>query len=199
MSARSHKEAEALATTYDFTPFAHIVDIGGGYGVTLTAILNAYPHVRGTLFDRPDVAATARTRLAAAGEGLAERATVIGGDFFESVPGGGDVYVLSRVLHDWDDEEAVRILKTCRGAMTDRSRVVIVDAILGERVHDQPAAVRLDLHMLTLANGKERTAAELASLLRAAGLRVNRILTPSGLPGMHIVEAAPDAKDRRHE
>jgi hypothetical protein len=198
MQARSHKEAEALAATYDFTPFNHVVDIGGGYGVTLAAILNAYPHVRGTLFDRPEVAANARARLAptaagaGASAGLAERITVIGGDFFESVPVGGDVYVFSRVLHDWDDEEAARILKTCRAAMTDRSRVVIVDAILGDRVHDQPAAVRLDLHMLTLANGKERTAAEFESVLRAAGLRVNRILTPSGPPGMCIVEATPD-------
>jgi DNA-binding IclR family transcriptional regulator len=198
MLARSHKEAEALVATYDFTPFAHVVDIGGGYGVTLAAILEACPNVRGTLFDHPDVAATARTQLApstagpGAGADLAARVTVIGGDFFESVPGGGDVYVLSRVLHDWDDERAVRILKACRGAMTDRGRVVIVEAILGDRVHDQPAAVRMDLHMLTLASGKERTAAEFATLLQAANLRIARILTPNGPPGIQIVEAVPE-------
>jgi predicted O-methyltransferase YrrM len=190
MLARSRQEAEAIATTYDFTPFRHVVDIGGGYGVTLTAILKACPGLRGTLFDRPDVAADARARLAAAG--LAERITVVGGDFFEDVPGGGDVYVLSRVLHDWDDEKATRILSACRRVMPARGRVLIVDAILGDCVYDQPAAVRMDLHMLTLASGRERTAAEMESLLRAVNLRVGRILTPGGTPGIQIVEATPD-------
>jgi predicted O-methyltransferase YrrM len=195
MLARSHQEAEALATTYDFTPFQHVVDVGGGYGVTLAAILNACPGVRGTLFDRPDVADGARTRLAAAG--LGERVNVAGGDFFEGVPGGGDVYVLSRVLHDWDDEKAVRILTSCRRAMPAGGRVVIVDAILGDRVHDQPAAVRMDLHMLTLASGRERTAAEFESLLRAANLRINRILTPAGASGIQIIDAvADDVRDQ---
>jgi predicted O-methyltransferase YrrM len=190
MLARSHQEAEAVASTYDFTPFHHVVDIGGGYGVTITAILKACPGLRGTLFDRPEIAADARARLAAAG--LAERVTVIGGDFFTDVPGGGDVYVLSRVLHDWDDEKATRILSSCRRVMPDRGRVVIVDAILGDRVHDQPAAVRLDLHMLTLASGRERTAAEMERLLRAANLRLGRILTLGGTAGIQIVEATPD-------
>ncbi len=117
---------------------------------------------------------------------------MVGGDFFEDVPGGGDVYVLSRVLHDWDDEKATRILASCRRAMPDRGRVLIVDAILGDCVHDQPAAVRTDLHMLTLASGRERTAAEVECLLRAANLRTGRILTPSGTPGIQIVEAIPD-------
>jgi predicted O-methyltransferase YrrM len=190
MLARSHQEAAALATTYDFTPFHHVVDIGGGYGVTLTAILKACPGLRGTLFDRPDVAADARTRLTAVG--MAERVTVVGGDFFKEVPRGGDVYVLSRVLHDWDDQKATRILSSCRRVMPDRGRVLIADAILGDCVHDQPAAVRMDLHMLTLASGRERTAAEVEHLLRAANLRIGRILTPSGPPGLQIVEAMPD-------
>ena len=192
MLARSHQEAEALATTYDFTPCHHVMDIGGGYGVTLTAILKAFPGLRGTLFDRPDVAADARTRLAAAG--LTDRVTVVGGDFFEGVPAGGDVYVLSRVLHDWDDEKAVRILTSCRRAMPDRGRgrVVIVDAILGEHAHDQPAAVRMDLHMLVLATGRERTAAEFETLLSAAHFRITRILPPAAAPGIQIVEAVAD-------
>jgi hypothetical protein len=189
MLARARQEAAMLATTYDFTPFHHVVDIGGGEGATLTAILKAWPGVRGTLFDRPDVAANARARLAAAG--LTERAAVIGGDFFGSVPSGGDVYVLSRVLHDWDDEQAVRILNACRDAMPASSRLLIVDAILGESVHDQPAAVRMDLHMLTLATGRERTAAEFETLLHAARLRIVRILTPGGAATFQIVEATP--------
>jgi hypothetical protein len=196
MLARSHQEADALAATYDFTPFRHVVDIGGGYGVTLTAILKTCPAARGTLFDRPDVAADARARLAAASAsasvGVKERVTVVGGDFFEGVPAGGDVYVLSRVIHDWDDEKAVRILTSCRAAMPAHGRLVIVDALLGDRVHDQPAAVRMDLHMLTLASGRERTAAEVASLLHAANLRITRILTPPGASGIQIVEATPN-------
>ena len=193
MISRAHQEAQALAATYDFTPFRHVIDIGGSTGLMLAAILKACPGVRGTLFDRPEVEENARARVAAAG--LTERVTVIGGDFFESVPGGGDVYVLSRVLHDWDDEKAVRILKSCRDAMPDhgRGRVLIVDAILGERVHDQPAAVRMDLHMLTLAGGRERTAAEVATLLHAANLRIARILAPSSAPAIQIVEAVPQA------
>jgi O-methyltransferase domain/Dimerisation domain len=198
MLARSHQEAAALVATYDFAPFNHVIDIGGGYGVTLTAILTACPGVRGTLFDRPEITATARRRLAAAH--LTDRATVVGGDFFDGVPDGGDVYVLSRVLHDWDDDAAVRILKSCRRALRmpvsgrSGSRLIIVEAILGDRVHDAPAAVRMDLHMLTLATGRERTAAEFATVLRAAGFRIDRILTPAPgqTPGVHILEATPD-------
>ena len=190
MLARSQQEADALVATYDFGQFGHVVDIGGGYGVTLAAILSACAGVRGTLFDRPDVATSARTRLAAAG--VADRATVVGGDFFESVPRDGDVYVLSRVLHDWNDDEAVRILTSCRSVMTNRSRLVIVEAILGEYVHDDTVAVRMDLHMLTLATGRERTTAEFVSVLRAARFRIGRILTPGKMPGIHILEATPD-------
>jgi hypothetical protein len=96
------------------------------------------------------------------------------------------------VLHDWDDEKATRILASCRRAMPENGRVVIVDAILPERVHDQPAAVRMDLHMLTLASGRERTAAEMQQLMRAATLRISRSLALGGMPGIQIVEATPD-------
>lgn len=101
--------------------------------------------------------------------------------------------MLSRVLHDWNDADAVRILTSCRNAVSNHSRLLIVEALLGDEVHDHRAAVRMDLHMLTLTHGRERTAAEFAELLRAARFRFERILTPDDTPGLHILEAVPDA------
>jgi predicted O-methyltransferase YrrM len=115
MVARSQREAAEILGAFDFCRYHHVVDVGGGFGVTLAAILNAYPDLHGTLFDRPDVVPAAQERLQAAG--VAGRCQVVGGDAFDAVPHGGDLYLLSRVIHDWNDEDAVRILRSCRTAM----------------------------------------------------------------------------------
>ena len=190
MLSRSRGEAEAVVAACDFTPFHHVVDIAGGYGATLTAVLTKHSHLTATLFDRPEVIAVARERLA--GAGISSRCDAVAGDFFAGVPRGGDLYLLSRVLHDWHDAEATRILRSCRAAMADGSHLLVIEAMLGEHVQDQPAAVRMDLHMLTLASGRERTMTEFAELLRAAGFQPRRVITPPGSLGISIMDAIAD-------
>jgi hypothetical protein len=187
MVARSRLEAEELIAVYDFSPFNHVVDVGGGSGVTIAAILGAYPGMHGTLFDLPEVVKAAQARLNAAG--VTARCTVVGGDAFEAVPGGGDLYLLSRVIHDWDDNKASRILTSCRNAMADVSRLVLVETVISDRASDQPAGILMDLHMLTLVDGKERTAAEFSRVLTLAGFELRRIISPRGPLAISIIEA----------
>ena len=133
---RSYREAAAVVAAYDFAPFTHVVDVAGGRGVLLAAILNAHPRLRGTLFDRPDVVDRARETFAQ--DGFAGRYQIVGGDFFAHVPETGDLYVLSRVIHDWDDAAAVRILTTCRRAMSASQRLVLLEAVLPDRAGTSP-------------------------------------------------------------
>jgi hypothetical protein len=125
-------------------------------------------------------------RLGAAG--VTERCTFVGGDFFVSVPPGGDAYLLSRVIHDWDDEMAQKILTTCHRTMEDNSTLLLVDAILPERARENPAAIRMDLHMLMLLEGRERTGAEFERLLSQCEFRLTRIVSTRSLVGLGIVE-----------
>ena len=187
MVARSQVEAADLLRSHDFSGYQHVVDVGGGFGVTLTAILTAYPALRGTLFDRPEVTQAAHARLTAAG--VDTRCTVVAGDAFDAVPRGGDLYLLSRVIHDWHDDDAVRILRSCRRAMRDDARLVLVEAVIADRPFDQPAAVLMDLHMLVLGLGKERTAAEFSALLARAGFAMRNAAPAAGRTGISIIEA----------
>jgi hypothetical protein len=114
-------------------------------------------------------------------------------DFFVGVPGGGDVYVLSRVLHDWKDAEALRILASCRAGMPATARLVVVDAIVPERAVDAPAAVRMDLYMMVLFGGRERTEGELRALVGAAGFRVDRLTRLDPFSGLSMLGASPSA------
>jgi O-methyltransferase domain/Dimerisation domain len=189
MADRSRQEAADVVSAYSFAGFEQLVDVGGGQGLLLEAILRAAPRSRGLLLDRPPVVERARQRLQAAG--LAERCTFVPGDFFAAVPPGGDAYLLSRVIHDWDDESAMRILANCRAAMGERSTLLLVEAILPERAREQPAAIRMDLHMLTLLHGRERTTAEYERLLAAAGFRLARVVPTRSSAGVSVLEASP--------
>ena len=123
----------------------------------------------------------------------AERAQCVEADFFEALPFGADAYLLSRVLHDWDDEPARRILAVVRAALPPHGRLLVVDAILPERAKDLPGAIRMDLHMLLLLGARERTEAEFRTLLAASGFEVRRIV-PTGSPaGLSVIEAVPIA------
>lgn len=133
MAARSHQEAAAIVAAYDFSRFGRLVDVGGGPGVLLSAIVEATPGLEVLLFDRPEVVTAARLPAA-------------GGDFFTGVPPDADAYLLSRMLHDWDDGDAVRILRSCRRAMHEGARLLVVQAVLPVRAADDPAAIRMDLH-----------------------------------------------------
>jgi O-methyltransferase domain/Dimerisation domain len=189
MAVRAAQEAAAVVDAYDFDAVDTLVDVGGGTGITLAAILDAAPLMRATLVDLPGVLPRARERLG-------ERAECVAGDFFERVPAGADAYLLSRVLHDWDDADALRILATVRAAMPAWSRLLIVEAILPERAHEQPAAIRMDIHMMVLLGARERTEAEYRELLAAAGFEVARVV-PTGSPaGLGVIEARASAPAR---
>jgi hypothetical protein len=187
MAGRADREAADLVAAYDFAGIRHLVDVGGGHGVLVTAILRSAPGVRATLVDRPAVVEPARARLAATG--LAERCTVEAGDFFTAVPAGADAYVLSRVLHDWGDEEAGAILGTCRTAMPVGARLLVAEAILPERARDQPDAIRMDLNMLMLLGARERTEAEFRALLAGAGFTVTAVVRTASPVGLGLIEA----------
>ncbi|MGE3912921.1 MAG: methyltransferase [Chloroflexota bacterium] len=181
------RQAAVAAASYDFANAQTVVDVGGGYGAVISAVLKANPTLRGILTDLPDVVEGARPLLAAAG--LDERCETVPGSFFEDVPSGGDVYLLSSILHNWSDEEAVSILKTCRRAMTGASRLVVVELMVppGNAPGD---AKLLDMQMMVLfQGGRERTTDEYRALLQAGGFRLTRTLqTPNQ---MYLIEAVP--------
>jgi hypothetical protein len=178
--------ANAVVAAYDFSAFRIIVDVGGGYGTLLTRILQANKDARGVLFDLPHVIARAETYVA--GSGVADRCTLVAGDFFTGVPGGGDAYVLAGVLHDWSDEKAVEILGHCRQATGGRGTLHVIDLVIPPG--DEPSFGKwLDLHMLAMSGGRERTEPELATLLRNAGFQLNKVVPTAAGPS--IVVARP--------
>jgi SAM-dependent methyltransferase len=178
---------EEVLRAYDFSHASRIVDVGGGSGTLIEAILAANPEQSGVLVEAPVIAAEARRRLHAVG--LGRRCRVTAGDFARSVPSGGDLYVLAFVLHNWGDRAAVRILRNCRRAMPAGGRVLVVESILPE--HLRPSPVKLgDLEMLVfMAGGRERTRREYRSLLEAAGLRLTRVI-PTRTSASLLVTAA---------
>ena len=162
----------AIVAGYPFADLGKIVDVGGGEGRLLAAILAAAPRARGVLFDLPG---TVPDPLALA-PSLRHRIDIVGGDFFREVPAGGDLYVLQQVLHDWDDADALRILVNCREAMDPGGKLLVIDALI--EPGNQPSFNKFtDLHMMVLSNGgRERTAAEFKSLFERAGLTLTRII-----------------------
>ena len=177
---------EAIMSRYDFSPFNKIVDIGGGHGGLITSILKQNPHAKGVLFDADVVIEGARPRLEAAG--VADRCEAVSGDFFKAVPEGGDAYVMKWIIHDWEDEKAITILKNCRSQMQPNGRLIIVDCVVPEN-NEPDFSKTFDLNMMVMTGGKERTAAEFAQLLTAAGFKLLRVI-PTDLP-TSLVEAQP--------
>jgi SAM-dependent methyltransferase len=183
MTANSQTMAEEIVDAYDFSGLGTIVDVGGGQGLLLAAILRRHPTAKGVLFDLPQVIEQAKDVLEQAG--VANRCSVVGGDFFQSVPAGADCYVMKAIIHDWDDERARRILTNCRTAMAPDGRVLVVDRVIPERL--EPTFVNergtlMDLTMLVLTGGRERMEAEFRELFESARFTLRRIFpTPSGL------------------
>lgn len=177
----------AVVAAYDFTPFSTIIDIGGGRATLMAAMLKQNSQAKGIVFDRPEVAEEANKSLVSAG--ISNRCRYIGGDFFVSVPSGGDVYILASVLHDWDDEKSLIILKNCRRTMGGAEKLLLVEMILPPG--NAPFFGKLlDLNMLVNFGGRERTEVEYRKLLSTAGFKLTRIIqtkTPSSL-----IEAIPD-------
>jgi hypothetical protein len=191
MADNTRRITSLLVSTYDFARFADIVDVGGGNGALMAAILAANAGVRGTVFDLPAGLAEAAQTLRAAG--VSDRCRVIEGDFFQAVPDGAHAYILKYVIHDWDDRQSVSILRNCRRAMRQTSRALIVERILPERVHatarDQRIAMG-DMNMLVMPGGQERTEKEYRTLLDEAGLALDRIVPVAG-SDISVIEAMP--------
>ena len=181
--------AGALVMSYDFAWVSHVVDVGGGYGQLLPPILAANPAVRATVFDLPDCRAGALRLFEKTG--LAERMSFVAGDMFEGVPPGADLYLLKSVIHDWDDERSIAILRSCRAAMGANARLLILEWLMPERVSpSDQMIVGTDLNMLVMVGGRERTDADYRALASAAGLEVARIVpTPAGMSIIETVAA----------
>jgi hypothetical protein len=177
MTSRSAQENAAIAAAYDFSGLGTLIDVGGGHGSFLAAILRANPELRGVLVDRPQVVAEAQPQLEAAG--LGGRCEVVAGDFFVSVPAGGDAYMLKRVIHDWDDERAGAILRNCHRAMPAHGRLLVIELVLPPG--NAPSLGKLfDLLMLVDPGGRERTEADYRTLLAGAGFELTAVTsTPS--------------------
>ena len=175
----------AAAMEYDWSQASVVVDIGGGSGSLLSAVLAANPHLRGVVFDLPQVALQARPVIEAAG--LSDRCEIVGGDFFADALPGADVYVLARILHDWNDEKALAILANCRRSIADGSRLCVLEQVLPEG--DEPGYGRLmDLIMLVMLGGKERTAPEWRELLARGGFDLVSAV-PGAVTG--LIDAVP--------
>ncbi len=190
MARRATGQVTALLAAADLTGVSTLVDVGGGRGAMLAGLLEAVPGLHGLVADRPAVADEATAALAAAG--LGDRATGVPGDFFTSVPEGGDVYTISNVLHDWDDGDAVRILRTVRAAMPDHARLLVVEHVLdapGRSAEELRDLHLVDLHMLVLFGARERTQAEYDDLLTESGFTPSRLAEPAS--EWNVLEARP--------
>jgi len=177
MVETSTRVAKAFVADYDFTGVRTLVDVGGGNGAILLAVLQAHPEMRGTLFDLAQGLAGARETIEAAG--LSDRVTLHEGSFFEAVPPGADLYLLKSIVHDWDDERALAILHTCRRAMTPRAKLVLLEREMPERIDNREQAlpvVMSDLQMMVILGGRERTINEYRDFLAQAGLRMTRAI-----------------------
>jgi len=183
MSSNTSREADAVVAAYDFTGPGRIIDIAGGQGVLLAAILAASPEATGVLFDLPPVIAATKI---SSDSSVAARCELVSGDMFTAVPPGGDVYLLKRTVHDWHDDRAAALLRHCRDAMNEGGRILITEMVVpaGNEPH---LAKHYDLTMMVMAGGVERTAEEYARLLGLAGLELARIIATRS--PLSIIEA----------
>jgi O-methyltransferase domain/Dimerisation domain len=179
MASQTSTVAEAVAAAYDFGAVGSVVDVGGGQGVLLAAVLDRYPHLTGTVFDLPQAVAAEPPDA-----DLASRWSAVSGSFFEEVP-AADAYVAKSILHDWPDDRCVDLLSTLRRGLRDGGVVLVVERVLGRPGHERAAAFS-DLNMLVMPGGRERTEAEYAALFGAAGLELTRLID-TGTP-MSVVE-----------
>jgi len=186
MSGMTAAVNEAILSRYDFSGIKKLVDVGGGHGALITSILNANPGMSGVLFDAPVVIEGAVPRLQAAG--MSERCDAVSGDFFKEVPAGADAYILKWIIHDWDDARATAILRNCRRAVTANGRLLLVDVVIPTT--DEPHFGKfIDLNMMIMAGGLERTEEQFSELLANSGFRLTRVVHTESPFG--IVEGRP--------
>lgn len=186
MASISGTENAAIARAYPFSDLRRLVDVGGAHGHLLAAILKKHKKLRGVLYDQPQVVVNAGKSGYLATPDLKKRSEVIGGDFFEAVPAGADGYVMKYIIHDWDDDRCVRILDNCRGAMDPKGRVLVVDHVIPPG-NGASWGKLLDINMMVVPGGQERTREQFRELFARAGLRLKRVV-PTGCP-LSILEA----------
>ncbi len=185
----SDREIAAILASYDFSSFRHAVDIGGGHGALIAALLAAHPHLRGTVLDLEPAADGARRLLADAD--LAGRARFVVGSFFDQAPAGGDIYLLKSVLHNWSDTDAIRILRCCRQAIAPDGRLLVIERLIPPG--NEPSEAKLfDINMLVVVGSQERTEPEYSALFRAAGFELARLMPTES--DMTLIEGVPAAE-----
>ena len=186
MALMSGPENDVIASTYPFGDATTVMDIGGGRGGLLAAVLSHHDNLSGILFDQAQVIEQPDALTDASLEG---RYHCVAGNFFEAVPGGADIYLLKRILHDWSDNDAIKILTSVRKALSAEARVAVIDAVI-KPGNDADPNKYLDLGIMTLLKGRERTAEEFETLFSSAGLQLLRILPTPAPSTMSIVEGA---------
>jgi len=193
MTSASSDEGAAIAAAHDFSGYRRIVDVGGGHGALLAAVLDRYPDPVGLLFDLPDVVETAHgaidTHIAAG------RVEKVAGDFSEAVPAGADAYLLKWIIHDWDDEAAVRILTKCRTAMAPAGKVLLIETVIPQGTAGSDAT-RVDTTMLVFTGSRERTESEYRDLLHRAGLTLVKSTPTASQLSLLEATAALDGHNR---
>ncbi|MDY6805205.1 MAG: methyltransferase, partial [Cyanobacteriota bacterium] len=173
IAERSPKKKKAIAASYDFSGIRTLIDVGGGADSLIAAILQDNPHLKGMLFDSPQIIKKAPAILANAG--VSDRCQLVAGDFFASIPLGGDACLLKQVLRNWDEERAIAILRNCRRAMKRQGRVLVIERLIAPG-NEPTFSKLLDLEMLVTNGGKERSEAEYGDLLNAAGFQLTKIV-----------------------
>jgi len=188
MTALSNAHYAGVVDAYDFRSIRTLVDVGGGHGRLISMILKAYPKMRGVLFDMPHAFDGGKRTITEAR--LSDRCEIVSGDFFRSVPAGGDAYILSRVIHDWADDKAVAILKTIRGVLPAKGRLLLFETMIraGNRLS---YPLLSDLNMVIRTGGCERSEAEYRAIYEAAGFKLTRAIETPSPTGMTIIEGTP--------
>jgi hypothetical protein len=186
MALSSEPLNQAVSSIYDFSGVEKIVDVGGGLGAMISAILAKNPELKGVVFDAPSVVEKSKEFIAA--QGLSDRCEAVGGDFFEAVPAGGDIYSMRWILHDWEDSKSLTILNNIKKVLPENGKLLLVEAVVPEG--SEPHFSKFfDMVMLTMTGGRERTEKEWSELLGKSGFRISRIIPTESF--LSIIEAVP--------
>jgi hypothetical protein len=186
MTSISEMCVPAFLEAYDFGSFKRIVDVGGGHGAFLRAILKEHPDVAGTVAEMPSVVADAKTAIA--GDGMAHRCDAVECDFFAGVPDGGDGYFMKHIVHDWADEQALQLLRNIRAVIPQHGKLLLAEAVLDDTAAPHPGKL-IDIEMMAFAGGRERTEGEFRELLAKAGFALTRVIPTKSL--LALIEAVP--------
>ncbi len=186
IAARTSQVTYALLKSYDFSQFKTLIDVGGGLGTVLASILNKFPDLHGCLYDQSSVIEGAKSFLEA--QGVISRCNLISGNFFESVPRDFDAYLIKSIMHDWEDEKALAILKNCRASISKNGKLLIIDAVIGRDNAPNPAKWK-DLMMMVVYGSRERTEQEFQNLLRTSDFELKKVIALP-LPDA-LIEAVP--------